>query len=371
MTERLRFAVVGTRFWGEGFHVPGLAARGDAVIAALCGRDRTYAESIARKFSIPRVYTDWSEMIACEPLDGIAIVTPNYLHHPITLAALDAGLHVICEKPLAMNAAEAREMLARAVAQQRQHLTMFDYRAMPAARRAKELIGAGYLGRVFHVIAAYQHSSMVDPAKPFAWRMSRAASGTGTLGDLGSHVVDLTRWWVGEFARVFGHLTTFTSQRHDPITNEMVAIDADDAAAFVAEMASGAQAVFHVTKMAPGRGNHMRIELYGSEGALLFEAEPGQRENWIGALRGARRGEKNFVEMEIPARLSAGFETPDHTQSLASAFRVMTGPFFAAIRDGGTTQVPSNFADGLAAQEVIDAVAQSVESGEWEAAGKV
>lgn len=370
MTQRLRFAVIGTRFWGEGFHTPGLAAREDTVIAALCGRDRAHAESVARKFSIPHVYTDWREMIAREPLDGIAIVTPNYLHHPVALAALDARLHVICEKPLALNATEARALLARAVAQQRQHLTMFDYRAMPAARHAKELIDAGYLGRVFHVLAVYQHGSMVDPAKPFAWRMSQAASGTGTLGDLGSHMVDLTRWWVGEFTRVSGHLATFTPQRRDPLTHALVTVDADDAAAFVAEMANGAQAVFHVTKMATGRGNHMRIELYGSEGALIFDADPGSRENWIGSLYGARCGEKNFAEMAIPARLSAGFETADLHRSLASAFRVMTDPFFAAIRAGGG-KVPSDFADGLAAQEVIDAVARAAESGRWEAVGKV
>jgi predicted dehydrogenase len=365
MTERLRFGVIGTRFWSVGFHIPGLAARGDAVVTALCGRDRVHAQAVSAKFSIPRVYTDWREMLAVERLDGIAITTPNRLHHLITLAALDAGLHVICEKPLAMNAAQAREMLARAVAQKHQHLTMFDYRAMPAARRAKELIDTGYIGRLFHVVAMYQHNSYVDPAKPFAWRMSKAASGTGTLGDLASHIVDLTRWWVGEFARVSGHLATFTPQRRDPVTNVPVTVDADDAASFVAELANGAQAIFHTTKMANGRGNSIRIEVYGSEGALVFDADPGNRADWIGSLYGARRGEKNLTELEIPPRLSAGFETVDHARSLTSAFRVMTDPFFVAIREGGGV-VPCNFADGLAAQQVIDAVARSAASGRWE-----
>ena len=367
MNRRYRYAVVGTRFWAEGFHLPGLAAHDDVELAALCGRDSAHAQSVADKFAIPRVYTEWREMIAQEKLDGIAITTPNRLHHPITLAAFDAGLDVICEKPLAMNAAEARDMVARAGARKRKHLVMFDYRAMPAARRAKELIESGFVGRVFHVIATYQHASYIDPGRSFAWRMSKAESGTGVLGDLGSHIIDLTRWWVGDIARVSGSLKTFTRQRPHPGTSESVTVDADDAASFVAEMRDGAQAVFHVTKMAIGRGNFLRIEVYGSEGALVLDADPGGRANWIGSLYGARRGEKEIRELEIAPRLSAGFETPDNARSLASAYRVMADPFFAAIRAGAdAADVPCNFADGLAAQQVIDAVARSAETGRWE-----
>jgi predicted dehydrogenase len=367
MTKRFRFGVIGTRFWSEGFHLPGLAARDDVELVALCGRDTTYAQRVAEKFAIARVYADWQEMIAREKLDGIAITAPNKLHHPITLAAVDAGLHVICEKPLAMNAAQAREMLDRANARQRKHLVMFDYRAMPAARRTKELIDAGFVGRVFHVIAMYQHSSYVDPARAFAWRMSKAESGTGTLGDLGSHIIDLTRWWIGDVARVSGHLTIFTKQRPHPVSKEMVDIDVDDAASFVAEMKNGARAIFHATKMAIGRGNAIRIEIYGSEGALVFDADPGNRGNWIGSLYSAPRGEKEFRVIEMEPRLSAGFETPDHARSLASAFRLMTNPFFAAVRaDAQALDVPSNFADGFAAQRVIDAVARSAQSEKWE-----
>ncbi len=366
MTERFRFAAIGTRFWAEGFHLPGLASRDDVELAALCGRDAAHAQSVADKFHIPRVYADWRAMLEREKLDGIAITTPNHLHHPITLAAVDAGLHVICEKPLAMNVTQAHEMLARATARRRKHLVMFDYRAMPAARRAKELIDTGFVGRPYHVVAMYQHGSYLDPAKPFAWRMSKSESGTGVLGDLGSHIIDLTRWWVGDFTRVSGHLATFTRQRPHPATKEMVAVDADDAASFVAEMASGAQAIFHATKMAIGRGNAIRIEVYGSDGVLVFDADPGNRVNWIGSLYGARRGEKQFAELEISPRLSAGFETSDHARSLVSAFRGMTDPFFAAIRaDADALDVPSNFADGLAAQQVVDAVARSAESGQW------
>jgi predicted dehydrogenase len=367
MTRRFRYAVVGTRFWAEGFHLPGLAARDDVELAALCGRDRAHAQSVADKFSIPHIYADWREMISREKLDGVAIATPNRLHHPIALAAVDAGLDVICEKPLALNAVQAHEMLARANGRRCKHLVMFDYRAMPAARRAKELIDTGFVGRVFHILATYQHASYLDPAGPFAWRMSKAESGTGVLGDLGSHIIDLTRWWIGEFARVAGHLTTFTRQRPQPLSAERVSVDADDAASFIAEMRDGAQAVFHVSKMAIGRGNAVSLQVFGSEGALVLDADPGGRPNWIGSLHGARRGEKAFGELEIASRLSAGFETPDHARSLVSAFRVMTDPFFAAIRSGAdAADVPSNFADGLAAQRVIDAVARSAETGRWE-----
>ncbi len=367
MTRRFRYAVVGTRFWAEGFHLPGLAARDDVELAALCGRDRAHAQSVADKFSIPQIYVDWRAMLTHEKLDGVAITTPNRLHHPIALAAVDAGLDVICEKPLALNAAQAGQMLERANAHNRKHLVMFNHRAMPAARRAKELIDTGFVGRVYHILAIYQHASYIDPARPFAWRMSKAESGTGVLGDLGSHIIDLTRWWVGDLARVSGHLATFTRQRGQPHSVERVTVDADDAASFVAEMSDGAQAVFHASKMAIGRGNAIRMQVYGSEGALVLDADPGGRANWIGTLYGARRGEKAFGELEIAPRLSAGFETPDNARSLVSAYRVMTDPFFAAIRSGAdAADVPCNFADGLAAQRVIDAVARSAETGRWE-----
>ncbi len=370
MSDRLRFAVVGTRFWSEGFHLPGLSARGDVTIAALCGRDRAHAQAVAARFDWPALYTDWREMLARERLDGIAIVTPNALHHPIALAAFDAGLHVICDKPLALDAQQAREMLERARAKKRQHLTMFTYRAMPAARRVKELIDAGYLGRPYHVTGVYYHTSLLDPSRPVAWRMQRAEAGAGTLADLGVHLVDLTRWWVGDFARVSGHLATYTRVRPDPRTGTPTPVDADDAAVFVAELAGspGAQGFFHVSKVTGGRGNYIRLELYGSEGALILEADPGNRENWIGTLLGARRGDHDFNDLEVPARLAAGFDKPDTALSLAAAYRVITDPFFAAIRANSASapEVPSSFVDGLAAQEVIDAVVRSAASGRWE-----
>ncbi len=364
MTDGLRFAVVGAGRFAADFHLPGLMARDDIVVTALCGRERARVEPVAARFSIPAVYADWREMIARHPLDGIVISTPNDLHEPIALAALDAGLHVICDKPLALNAAQARAMLDRAVARGRQHLTMFNYRAIPAARYLKELVEQGYLGQVYHLTAVYYHSSLLDPARPFSWRMSAAQAGTGVLGDLGAHVIDFARWWMGDFARVAGSLVTFTKERPHP-TQGQAPVQVDDAAAFVAEMQNGAQTLFHVTKMAAGRGNYIHCEAYGSEGALIFDAEPDRRDNWIGSLRGAQRGADEFVPLEIPARLTAGFETPDVMRSHVSAFRVMTDPFFAAIHAGSRAPVPSSFVDGLAAQEVVDAIARSAESRQW------
>lgn len=369
MSNPLRFAVVGTRNWSASFHLPGLAARSNVILVALCGHDRIAAQARAQQFSISHVYTDWREMIEREPLDGIAIGTPNHMHAPIALAAFGAGLHVICDKPLALNSTEARAMLDRAVERDRRHLVMFNYRSMPAARRIQELVQTGYLGRIFHVTALYEHNSYVDPDKPFAWRMSKAESGTGTLGDLGSHIVDLVRWWIGDFAQVSGRLVTFNRERRDA-TGKLRTVDVDDAAAFMAEMQDGAQALFQVTKLAPGRGNYLRIELYGSEGALVLDADPGRRDNWVGTLLGARRDDKDLVPLEVPSRLTAGFETGDVQRSLVSSFKIMSDPFFAAIQVGGG-RVPSDFSDGLAVQHVIDAVAQSAETGQWTPVNRV
>lgn len=200
--------------------------------------------------------------------------------------------------------------------------------------------------------------------------MDKSEAGTGVLGDLASHLIDMARWWAGDFVRVSGQLSTYVPQRRHPETQRMVPVDVDDAASFVAELQGGAQAVFHATKLAIGRENAFRLEVYGSEGALVLDADPGHRADWNGSLYGARRGDQALSKLEITPRLTVGFDTADRARSLASAFRVMTDPFFAAIRaDANAADVPSSFADGLAVQQVIDAVARSARSGAWEAVG--
>lgn len=353
-TTRLRAGVIGTGWWADLEHLPGLTARADVEVTAICGRDPQRLATMADKFGVEDRFTDWREMIAHGRLDLVAIVTPNALHHPVAMAALGRGLHVICEKPLALDAAQAREMAAAAAAGRRQTLTFFTHRAIAAAAQVKRLAGEGFLGRALHVNAAYFTASHLEPGKPASWRMKRAQAGTGVLGDIGSHLVDLVRWWLGDFARVAGQWQTVTRERPGG------SVDGDEDCSFLAQLASGVQCVFQASKLVAGRGNLQRMELHGDAASLIYEAEPGVDADWMGRLWAGRPGRAGLVAMPLPADLTAGLETP---AGRVEAYRRLTDPFFAAIREGST---PSpDFRDGAAVQAVLDAVAASAEQRRW------
>lgn len=354
---RIRVGVIGTSWWADLEHLPGLRARPDVELAALCGRDRERLQAMASKHAVPATFTDWREMVARGGLEAVVIATPNLLHREQALAAVEAGLHVICEKPLAMNAAEAREMAARAAAAGRATLTFFTHRAVAAAAQVKRLVEAGFLGRPLHASAVYLSASHLQPDKPLSWRMRRAEAGSGVLGDIGSHLVDLVRWWLGDFERVAGQWQTPTRQRPGG------AADADEDCSFLAQLSGGAQAVFQASKLAAGRGNYQRVELQGDRGSLVYEAEPGVDPTWTGRVY-AGRPEKQGLELVPPAPdLAAGLDGPDPRANRDQAYRRLTDPFFRAVRRGG--RVSPDLADGAAVQAVLDAVAESSERAAW------
>jgi len=355
--ERLRVGVIGTSWWADLEHLPGLVARPDVSVVALCGRDPERLARLAAKYAVPRSHTDWREMISRGGLDAIAIATPNAMHHPQVLAALDAGLHVICEKPLALDVGQARELTARAEAAGRKTLTFFTHRAVAAATHVRRLVTEGFLGRPVHVSAVYLTASHLRPGKPLSWRMTRAVSGTGVLGDIGSHVIDLVRWWLGDLSRVAGQWQTLTRERGGEVA------DADEDCSFLAQLACGAQGVFQASKLAAGRGNYQRVELHGTSGTLVYEADPGTDPTWEGRVYAGRPDAGGLAPVPLPRELASGLDGPDPQANRNEAYRRLTDPFFAAIRDGG--DVTPDFRDGAAVQAVLDAVAESATSGRW------
>ena len=356
-TEKLRVGVIGTSWWADQEHLPGLRARPDVDVVALCGRNSERLEAMAAKYNVRQTFTDWRRMVARAGLDALVILTPNVLHHSQAMAAIDLGMHVICEKPLALNAAQARELAARADAANVKTLTFFTHRAVAAAAHVKRLVGEGSLGRPLYVNAMYFSASHLDPNKPLTWRNVRAESGAGVLSDIGAHLIDLVRWWLGDFSRVIGQWQTAFRERPGGVA------DADDATAFLAQLACGAQATFQTNMLIAGRGNYQRIELAGTEGSLIYEAEPGYDETWEGRLWAGRAGAYGLHSVRLPKELSAGLKSPDDQANRNEAYRRLTDPFFEAIRNGGP--VSPDFHDGAAVQAVVDAVAQSIETGKW------
>jgi predicted dehydrogenase len=312
---------------------------------------------MAARYNVRQTFTDWRRMVARAGLDVLVILTPNVLHHPQAMAAIDLGMHVICEKPLALNATQARELAARADAANVKTLTFFTHRTVAAAMHIKRLVGEGFLGRPLYVNAMYFSASHLDPNKPLAWRNVRAEAGVGVLGDIGSHLIDLVRWWLGDFSRVIGQWQMAFRERPGGVA------DAEDACAFLAQLACGAQATFQPNKLMAGRGNYQRIELAGTEGALIYEAEPGYDETWEGRLYAGRTGTYGLRLVRLPKDLIADLKTPEEKASRIEAYRRLTNPFFEAIRNGGP--VSPDFRDGAAVQAVVDAVAQSIETSKW------
>ncbi len=352
MTDRVRIGVIGTGAIATLRHLPAFAAsaaKGAAEIVAVADVDEASARNAAARFGVPHVYTDYRKLLQA-PLDAVSICTPNAYHEPAALAALDAGKHVLCEKPLALDYAGARRMAERAAASGLKHAVNFRYRWIPAAGYVRELIQAGELGEIYHVYAHYFNGTLHDPQTPIRWRQSRASAGSGVLGDLGSHLIDLCRWWIGEVASVQGHLRTFNSKR-PLIGGGSGEVDVDDAMTAQLAFVNGAEGVLSASQCAIGRNNHQRIELYGTKGALIYEIEKwDQGGDKLQICFGTAQARYNaFATVPVPPTYLAG--NPERPMI----------DFIDAIR---ADRMPSpNFDDGMRCQEVIDAIARSAEQG--------
>lgn len=358
--RRIRTAVLGTSWWAEGAHLPGLRALPHVALTALCGRNPARLTELAARFDVPRTFTDYHQLLAEIQPEVVVVATPNHQHAPMTLAALAAGAHVICEKPLGLTLEEAEAMLAQAQARGRRHLTFFTYRGMPIPRYVKQLLAEGYLGRLHHAQASYLHGSWLNPDRPASWKTRLAEGGSGVLGDLGAHGIDLLQWWFGPARRAAASLQTFITER-PRADGTRAAVETDDAAALVLEFAAGGQATLQLSRVAAGRRNYQRFELYGERGVLVYEYEPVA--GHVGRLWGARAGEKELTPLDPPAEWTAGFEGAD---SFPAVYGALTAGFWAGVLDPAAPAAHPDFADGLAAQRVIDAAALSAASGHWE-----
>ncbi len=345
MAGVIKVGVIGTGGIATARHLPAFKeaeAAGKAELVAVSDVMETSARAAAAQFGVPHAFTDYRDLLAL-PLDAVSICTPNNIHEEISLTAIAAGKHVLCEKPLAMDFAGAQRMYERATLAGVKTAVNFRYRWIPAAGFLHDLIAAGELGEIYHVYADYFNGSLHDPTAPISWRNSRAASGTGALGDLASHIIDLCRWWVGEFAGVQGYLHTFTPRR--PLTTGGEGdVDVDDAVTFRARFVGGAEGVINASRCAIGRNNHQRIEIYGTKGAAIYEIEKYDRGGDMLrlCLGSAQARQDVFAQVPVPPAYLAG-----------NPQRVMAD-FIDAIR--ADTAPSPDFADGMRCQEVLDAV---------------
>lgn len=353
---------IGIGIIGAGFarstQIPAFRACEGARVVAIASRQRENAERVAREFEIEHVAEDWREVIAHVDVDLISIVTPPVTHAEMTLAALDAGKAVLCEKPMAMNAGEADEMRQRAA----DRLALIDHelRFVPGRQRMREMIQTGEIGRIRHAKLLFRADSRASADRAWDW-WSDLAAGGGALGAIGSHAIDAFRWLLKtEVAAVSCQLATHIRERVEKGTNERRPVTTDDEANLLlrfadTDLTQGATGAVSLSVVEPGRSEH-RLEIFGSEGALMIEDD--------GVLHRAPVGSGQWQEIETErGELAAGMRD----SSWARGFTTFSQHIVAALRKGRTeVEGAATFTDGYRTQLVLDAARRSQENGRME-----
>lgn len=378
--KTLRVAMIGYGFMGAA-HSQGwrTAPRvfdlpAGAEMAVIVGRDAGAVAKAATKWGWAESATDWREVIARDDIDIVDIVTPGDSHAEIAIAALDAGQHVLCEKPLANTVAEAEAMAAaaeRAAARGVKAMVGFTYRRVPAVTFLRQLIAEGVVGRIAHVRASYRQDWLVDPEMPLAWRLQKEHAGSGALGDIGAHAIDLVEYVTGmDVEQVSGVLDTIVKQR--PLQGSGTGLSGkaatgygqvtvDDIAIFTGRLASGALASFEATRFATGRKNALSIEVSGDKGALAFDLEDLNSIQFYDRtapadLQGFR---KILVTEPVHPYVSAWWPA-GHMLGYEHGFSHQVKDLVEGIVRN--TDPHPTFADGLRVQRVLEAVERSSEN---------
>jgi predicted dehydrogenase len=369
--KTVNVAIIGTKFmgkahsnaWSSGpkfFDVPL-----KPVLKAACGQDPQATREFAANWGWESVESDWRKVVERPDIDIIDVCTPTYLHKDIVVAAAQNGKHIFCEKPVALNYAQAKEMYEAAEKAGVLHYLNHNYRRTPAVAYAKHLIESGKIGQIFHWRGAYLQDWITDPNFPLTWHLRKETAGAGPHYDLNSHSVDLARYLVGEVAAVSAILKTFTPRRPLPGTGagtfkagesggETGAVTVDDAAFMVAEFENGALGAFESSRFASGRKNYNYFEIYGSKGSLIFDLE--------------RMNELQYLDLSDPAD-EQGFRTmlvtnashpylsawwpPGHIIGYEHEFTHAVVDFLTALDKG--TPITPNFADGMRIMQVLEA----------------
>jgi predicted dehydrogenase len=339
----------------------------EIILEGVCTSNPETAARAAKAGGFRLGFSDLEELLQQKEVDVVDCCLPNFLHKEALNRAFKAGKHVYCEKPLALDSEEARQITAAAAEHGVQVGMTFNYRFVPALMRAKQLIDEGRLGKVYSFRAEYLHTGYQDPNRPMSWRMRKSTSGGGAVVDLGSHVIDLMRHLLGEFAAVRGTLRTFIDQR--PVgkdSREKEAVTVDDAAWVEVRTADGGIGTIEVSRFATGALDDLNIEIYGEKAAMMFRLMDANWLYWYDAARpsGSMGGERGWIRLETvqhypgaalpPPRSVVGW-TRTHAENQYS--------FLEAVSKGETVHPDAH--DGLRCQLIMDAVYRSAETGSW------
>jgi predicted dehydrogenase len=336
------------------------------VLKAVAGRSEDALRGFAARFGFERYYTDYRLMIKDPGIDIIDNVTPNYMHAEPTIEAMEAGKHVIVEKPMAMNSREAYEMVRVAERTGVINMVAHNYRFVPAIVLARQLIGSGSLGRIYHFRALYLQQSLANPEAPMTWRLRREYAGYGTIADLGSHVIDLARYLIGEVVSVNGTLYTFNRFRVNQATGVREEVNVDEGFTAILRFENGAFGLIEASKLATGHYNSLIIEVNGSEGSIRFDLERINELEVHLAKDGELSGFRRILVTQRTHPYLRFWWPPGHVLGWEHTFTHEVYHFLTRLAEGkDVAPEAANFRDGLRVMRIIEAIAESSERGTW------
>jgi predicted dehydrogenase len=334
-------------------------------LVRVSGRQMAKAELTRARYGFERAGERWQELVEDPAVQALDNCAPNHLHLEPSLAAIRAGKHVFCEKPLGRSAAEARVLRDAAVAAGIVHMVGFNYRFLPAVALTRRLIDEGRLGRIHHFRARFADASFLDPDAPFTWHQDREAAGSNALLDLGSHLIDLARYLVGEPAAVSGAIATFVADRADPATGRRRPVETEDAFEATVEFAGGALGSLSGTNMAAGRRAHMTFELNGSGGTVAYDLE---RLNSLSVhLLGERPTGGGLREIHVTDTdhpYGGVWWPPGHSIGWEASLVHELGHFLGAVAARGSARpLGATFDDGYRCAVACDAILEAASTG--------
>ncbi len=367
---KIRVGVIGTGHIADMVHVPSLKLCPDLCdVFAVASRLEAAARTFAKRWDIPRVHPNWRALLADPDVDAVVVCPPSDLTAAVAGAAIAAGKHILCEKPLGLNFAEARDLLAAVERTGLVHMVAFTFRFVPALRYLKRLVGEGHFGEIRHWRLSYFTDFMLDPAAPAAWRNQRAHGGSGILADMASHGIDFARYLLGDIAAVCAVSRLYVRERPSPTGTGMVPVDAEDACAFTVEFRNGAIGTFDFNRAVAGRGgrgrqNYQSIEVHGTGGAAVYElTQPFELQFSLGP---AMTRTQQWVRAEVPLDLRKYPGSPRNPRAddPLLGYKLDQGVAFLRALRGETQDYPT-FRDGAEAQRVVDAVDLAARERRW------
>ena len=367
---RLRFGLIGSGYMGRAhaiaLHSAAAAFGADYAVECVTLADATMerAREAAQALGFAAGTADWRALIADPTIDVVDICTPNYLHAEMALAAIAAGKHVYCEKPLALDLQQSQAIVTAARRAKVCNVIGFNYICNPMLQVAREMIAAGELGEVVSFRGSYLEDYMSDPGVPYSWRCQRKLAGAGALADLGSHLINMGHFLLGPIARVSANLQTVHEQRVDRASGQRLPVENEDMAQALVEFSSGVSGTMEISRIATGYKCGLAVEVHGTRGTLLFDQERMNELKFYSSGDAAgRRGFRTILAGPEHADYAAFCPAPGHGLGINDLKVIEIRNLIRALRSGSDAY--PDFAEGLRVQQVMSAMELAAQQRGW------